>query len=239
MPFVTTHSGSRVPHRWLRCCMAAAICSLAGVARADLVIELRTDADISNLYLDQAFTVEVVVSGLEPGEELVFLGVTVTADAFRMGTPANIQPGEVIPAAPASGDDFLVAAAPGLADASFDCSGSLTAHRITSNGVFFTFELTPVHAGDVSIEVAFADALLHNVDDPTDPQPMDITPPEPLGVVVFCPADFNQDGGTDGQDLFDFFEAWAGGETSADLNFDGGTDGGDVTAFFTRWERGC
>lgn len=58
-------------------------------------------------------------------------------------------------------------------------------------------------------------------------------------VDVTCPADFNNDGGTDGQDLFEFFEAWAGGLSSADLNFDGGTDGSDVTAFFTRWESGC
>ncbi len=58
-------------------------------------------------------------------------------------------------------------------------------------------------------------------------------------VEVTCPADFNGDGGTDGQDLFDFFEAWSGGESNADLNFDGGIDGGDVTAFYVRWENGC
>jgi hypothetical protein len=58
-------------------------------------------------------------------------------------------------------------------------------------------------------------------------------------VEVTCPADFNDDGGTDGQDLFEFFEAWSGGLSSADLNFDGGTDGSDITAFFTRWENGC
>jgi hypothetical protein len=58
-------------------------------------------------------------------------------------------------------------------------------------------------------------------------------------VEVRCPADFNDDGGTDGQDLFEFFEAWSGGLSSADLNFDGGTDGSDITAFFTRWENGC
>jgi hypothetical protein len=58
-------------------------------------------------------------------------------------------------------------------------------------------------------------------------------------VEVTCPADFNSDGGTDGQDLFEFFEAWSGGESNADLNFDGGIDGGDVTAFYLRWENGC
>jgi hypothetical protein len=58
-------------------------------------------------------------------------------------------------------------------------------------------------------------------------------------IEVTCPSDFNNDGGIDGQDLFEFFDAWAGGLSSADLNFDGGTDGSDVTAFFVRWENGC
>ena len=58
-------------------------------------------------------------------------------------------------------------------------------------------------------------------------------------IEVTCPSDFNNDGGIDGQDLFEFFDAWAGGLSNADLNFDGGTDGSDVTAFFVRWENGC
>ena len=58
-------------------------------------------------------------------------------------------------------------------------------------------------------------------------------------LTVRCTADFNEDGGADGQDLFDFFDAWINGEATADVNGDGGTDGGDVPAFFTRWERGC
>jgi hypothetical protein len=58
-------------------------------------------------------------------------------------------------------------------------------------------------------------------------------------VEVTCPADFNNDGGADGQDVVDFFEAWSGGESSSDLNFDGGIDGADVTSFYARWENGC
>jgi hypothetical protein len=58
-------------------------------------------------------------------------------------------------------------------------------------------------------------------------------------VEVTCPADFNVDGGVDGQDMFEFFDAWSNGLSSADLNFDGGTDGSDVNAFYERWENGC
>ncbi|MBS0197721.1 MAG: thrombospondin type 3 repeat-containing protein [Planctomycetes bacterium] len=54
-----------------------------------------------------------------------------------------------------------------------------------------------------------------------------------------CLADFNNDGGVDGGDVGDFFEAWELGAATADLNADGGVDGGDVQYFFARWERGC
>jgi len=53
-----------------------------------------------------------------------------------------------------------------------------------------------------------------------------------------CIADFNQDGGVDGQDIDAFFNAWTAGATNADVNFDGGVDGGDVEVFFTTWQNG-
>lgn len=53
-----------------------------------------------------------------------------------------------------------------------------------------------------------------------------------------CVADFNQDGGVDGQDIEAFFTAWEVSLPSADANQDGGVDGQDVQAFFTAWETG-
>ncbi len=53
-----------------------------------------------------------------------------------------------------------------------------------------------------------------------------------------CPADFNQDGGVDGDDMTTFFAAWEAGEMIADVNADGGIDGDDVTTFFRFWEAG-
>jgi hypothetical protein len=90
-------------------------------------------------------------------------------------------------------------------------------------------------------------ALTINADEPSQSgvysvaisNPCGTTVSDEVAVEVVCPADFNDDGGIDGQDLFEFFEAWAGGLSSADLNFDGGTDGSDITAFFARWENGC
>lgn len=54
----------------------------------------------------------------------------------------------------------------------------------------------------------------------------------------WCPADFNRDGGIDGSDVSDFFDAWTAGDSSADVNFDGGVDGADLVRFFDLWVAG-
>jgi WD40 repeat protein len=68
-----------------------------------------------------------------------------------------------------------------------------------------------------------------------------ISPNEVVGWTpqsVFCIADFNGDGGVDGQDVEAFFLAWEVGNSSADVNQDGGVDGQDVEVFFLAWESG-
>lgn len=54
-----------------------------------------------------------------------------------------------------------------------------------------------------------------------------------------CPADFNNDGGVNGDDVQSFFLAFEAGEALADFNGDGGIDGQDIEAFFIRFEAGC
>lgn len=53
-----------------------------------------------------------------------------------------------------------------------------------------------------------------------------------------CPADYNQDGGVDGQDIEAFYVDFEDGLLGADVNQDGGVDGSDVEYFFLRWEAG-
>jgi fibronectin type 3 domain-containing protein len=53
-----------------------------------------------------------------------------------------------------------------------------------------------------------------------------------------CYADFNQDGGVDGDDIVSFYMAWEAGDSSADVNQDGGVDGSDSDVFFGAWEAG-
>ena len=54
----------------------------------------------------------------------------------------------------------------------------------------------------------------------------------------YCPADYNMDGGIDGQDIEAFFIDWSAGNAAADVNLDGGIDGQDVETFFIAWENG-
>jgi hypothetical protein len=53
-----------------------------------------------------------------------------------------------------------------------------------------------------------------------------------------CAADFNRDGGVDGQDVAAFFFAFENGRRIADVNLDGGVTGEDVGAFFALWSVG-
>jgi hypothetical protein len=53
-----------------------------------------------------------------------------------------------------------------------------------------------------------------------------------------CAADYNQDGGVDGNDVDAFFTDWEAGATCADANQDGGIDGGDIDTFFSLWQNG-
>lgn len=54
-----------------------------------------------------------------------------------------------------------------------------------------------------------------------------------------CPADYNGDGGIDGDDVIAFFQDWDQGLAAADYTGDGGVDGDDVIAFFEDWDTQC
>jgi hypothetical protein len=57
-------------------------------------------------------------------------------------------------------------------------------------------------------------------------------------IAPWCPADFNRDGGIDGEDVAAFFAAFESGEATADVNADGGVDGSDVESFMAPWQAG-
>ncbi len=53
-----------------------------------------------------------------------------------------------------------------------------------------------------------------------------------------CPADFDESGGVDGDDIGSFFDAWQRGGRCADVDGSGGVDGDDIGYFFRFWQRG-
>ncbi len=53
-----------------------------------------------------------------------------------------------------------------------------------------------------------------------------------------CAADYNSDGGVDGDDVIAFFGDWDTNSGCGDTTRDGGIDGDDVIFFFERWDVG-
>lgn len=56
---------------------------------------------------------------------------------------------------------------------------------------------------------------------------------------VECPADVDENGSVDSDDITAFFEAWEGLDPAADSDGSGAIDSDDVLAFFERFELGC
>lgn len=56
---------------------------------------------------------------------------------------------------------------------------------------------------------------------------------------VYCPADFNEDGGVNTLDVLAFLNAWTSDDPEADFNHDGNINTLDVLAFLNAWTAGC
>ncbi|MFG0241669.1 MAG: GC-type dockerin domain-anchored protein [Phycisphaerales bacterium JB054] len=56
---------------------------------------------------------------------------------------------------------------------------------------------------------------------------------------VACPADFNEDGAVNTQDIIVFLNAWVAGDPRADFNSDGVVNTIDVLNFLNAWAAGC
>ncbi len=56
--------------------------------------------------------------------------------------------------------------------------------------------------------------------------------------IAGCPSDYDNSGGSDGDDIIAFFADWDAGEPCSDVDESGGTDSDDVILFFARWDAG-
>ncbi|MFZ4576717.1 MAG: GC-type dockerin domain-anchored protein, partial [Phycisphaerales bacterium] len=99
-------------------------------------------------------------------------------------------------------------------------------------------------AGTPALRIAYVTpgdtaAYSCNVDNACSPTGITVGLGGAVEVSACCPADFNGDGGVDGDDVIGFFQLWDSGDPGADFNRDGGVDGDDVIGFFERWDAGC
>jgi probable HAF family extracellular repeat protein len=87
-----------------------------------------------------------------------------------------------------------------------------------------------IHANDPSQSGSYTLAITN---------PCGVTTTVPAIVSVSCAADWNHDGGIDGDDVILFFQQWDENDIGADFTADGSVDGDDVIGFFGRWDLGC
>jgi hypothetical protein len=147
------------------------------------ILSFSTAASPSTLGVEQPFTIGVELSGLEVGQELDSLAATVAFDGYVLGTP-SVTAGPIVPNPLDNPLDLLTTDVAGLADVAFLTFGADAGDHITANGVFFSFEITPVTFGAGTIAIDFAGATLFNVANPNDPTVLTVETGAPLSFVV-------------------------------------------------------
>lgn len=163
---------------------AALLCATASV-HAQVTLSLESGGvDLSQLRVGDTATIEVRLSGLQPGQELDALSATVIYDSVLLGDPA-IAAGAILPNPLADPFDFLVWEGPGIAEGAFLTMGTESSDHVLSHGTFFSFDFTVLGVGTGSFAFDFVEASEFNPADPFDPISLSpsIGPPLPFIVV--------------------------------------------------------
>ncbi len=104
-----------------------------------------------------------------------------------------------------------------------------TPFAVTSAGGTFDYSFDPATGRLAICDFAGRRVFIFSTTAPTPPCPW---------VADGCFADYNNDGGIDGDDVIAFFAAWDAGESCADVDASTGVDGDDVINFFAAWDAG-
>ncbi len=131
------------------------------VAYGALSLDLDSDPDdISAVSLGDTFRVDVILGGLTQGDELEYLAATVEYDDLLLSLP-TITPGAIIPDVAG----FTATELDGVADGFYDNLDAPPAEpMITSNGVFYSFDVTAIAAGNGVHELTFVDVYGYDAD---------------------------------------------------------------------------
>ena len=162
---------------------------------AVLSLELSSSDDLLNLQVGDTATIDVSLAGLDTagGQELVTLSGSVKFPASLLGTPFNITPGLIIPNPLADPFDFQTVEDPGQADATFLTFSVDSATHITTNGVFFSFDVTTTPtsgggSGAFTIDLTASDtADVFNPNDPDNPDVAILEPGPDLPFAIQAP----------------------------------------------------
>jgi hypothetical protein len=180
----------------------------AGAYAQPISISLAPSADVSRLRVDQVFTLDVMVSGLQVGTELMFLGATLTFDAATLGTPVIVARGPIVPASSGS-DVFLTTVEAGLVDVSFRSFEVPPGQGIATDGRFFRATLRPTEAGVGAFALTFAGAFRPDPADPDRVIEVPVQVPEPLSYTVRYANDNCADATVVGDGLFSLANTFA------------------------------
>jgi hypothetical protein len=156
---------SRKPYS-LGIAAAALMLSAARPAQA-LMLVVTSPNDTTHLTVGQTITVDVGVESLSPGQDLTELSATAFYDSTVFSSAVSLAPGAIVPSPLFSPTDFQTSTGTGTATGTFDTLGTTTADQITTNGVFFSFQLQVIGAGSgiININPATLTAGLYNSDD--------------------------------------------------------------------------
>lgn len=140
--------------------LAAGVLPLLGVAdraTAAPVLSLSSATNLNTLQVGDMFTVDVSLSGLSGGTSLTLLAGTAQYTGTALSAP-TITVGAIVPGGAANPD---MSTTPGLnvADGAFQTFSANVADQVSTNGVFFSFQLTALQTGSGSIALTFFDAL--------------------------------------------------------------------------------
>ena len=162
---------------------AAVLCATASV-HAQVTLSLESGGvNLSQLRVGDTATIEVRLGGLQSGQELDALSATVIYDSALLDDP-TIAAGAILPNPLDDPWDFLTFAQPGHAEGSFLTFGTDTAAHVTSDGLFFSFDVTATDVGGGTFTFDFTDATQFNPDDPFEPIYVWVEEGEPLAFTV-------------------------------------------------------
>jgi PEP-CTERM motif len=134
----------------------------AGGLTLSVVQDSSSPVNLDMLQAGKTVALDVVLSGLDTagGQTIGTLGGTVVFSDSLLGTPTSITAGSIVP----DQTGFVSAIGNGVADATYSLFFSNSGSPITTNGIFFTFDVVVQSSASGSGAFTFNLMLGGNVD---------------------------------------------------------------------------